>query len=64
MWKRKPEQSKYQFQKTETGAMAMEIYYDDLKEEKQEELLEGRGLESPEEGNLDVFPIATIKGVE
>jgi len=45
------------------GAM-MEIYFDDLKEDKQEELLEGRGLDSPEEGNLDVFPLATIRGVE
>lgn len=44
--------------------MRMEIYLDDLKEDKQEELLEGRGLESPEEGNLDVFPIAVIRGAK
>jgi len=42
----------------------MEIYFDDLKEDKQEQILEGRGLESPEEGNLNVFPLATIRGVE
>lgn len=39
------------------------IYFDDLKQEKQEELLEAKGLENAEEGNLDVFPLARI-GVE
>lgn len=32
----------------------------DLKEEKQKEVLEAFGINSPEEANLDVVPIATI----
>lgn len=46
------------------GAMKMEIYLDDLKEDKQEEILNGRNLDSAEEGNLDVFPLAVVRGAE
>lgn len=41
----------------------MEIYFSDLKEEKQKELLEYVGVSSPEEVNWDVFPVATL-GIE
>lgn len=44
--------------------MRMEIYLDDLKEDKQEELLEARDLDNAEEGNLDVFPLAVIRGAK
>jgi len=37
----------------------VEIYYGDLSDEKQEELLEAHGIESPDEANWDVFPVAT-----
>lgn len=40
----------------------MELYYEDLKEDAQKSVLKARGLETPEEGNLDVFPIAVIGG--
>lgn len=36
----------------------VEIYFRDLKEYKQKEMLEGLKIEKPEEANLDVFPIA------
>jgi hypothetical protein len=38
----------------------MELYLRDLKPEAQRRVLSFLGLKSPEEGNLDVFPIATI----
>jgi hypothetical protein len=38
----------------------MELYLRDLKPEAQRRVLRFLGLKSPEEGNLDVFPIATI----
>jgi len=38
----------------------MELYLRDLKPEAQRRVLKFLGLESPEEGNLDVFPIARI----
>lgn len=38
----------------------VEIYWSDLTKEKQEEILELLG----ENGNYDVFPIATIYGYE
>lgn len=34
-----------------------EIYFDDLNEEKQEDILETAGIETAEEMNLDVFPL-------
>lgn len=39
----------------------VEIYFYDLCEEKQKELLELYEVESPEEMNWDVFPITTIE---
>jgi hypothetical protein len=38
----------------------MELYLRDLKPEAQRRVLRFLGLKSPEDGNLDVFPIATI----
>ena len=38
--------------------MPIEIYFKDLKEEKQKELLKGLRIEKPEDANLDVFPIS------
>lgn len=37
--------------------MTIEIYWDDLTAEKQQEILDALG----ENGNYDVFPIATIE---
>ena len=37
-----------------------EIYFHDLKEEVQQQLLEAFGMKSPKERNWDVFPIAII----
>ena len=37
--------------------MTIEIYWDDLTEEKQQELLDALG----DNGNYDIFPIATIE---
>jgi hypothetical protein len=44
---------------TDDGEM-FEIFINDLKEEKQKELLEFLGLKDAKEGNFDVFPIAEI----
>jgi hypothetical protein len=38
----------------------MALYLRDLKPEAQRRVLRFLGLKSPEEGNLDIFPIATI----
>jgi len=38
-----------------------EIYFEDLKEEVQKELLEFLGIESPEEENLDVVPLCVLE---
>lgn len=38
-----------------------ELYFTDLTEEAQKELLEKAGVESPEDMNWDVFPITTIE---
>jgi len=38
----------------------LEIFIDDLTEEAREEVLKFLGLKSPEEGNLDIFPVTTI----
>ena len=35
----------------------MEIYFSDLNEEAQKEVLEFYGLKTPQEGNLDVVPL-------
>lgn len=40
--------------------MEFEVYFDDLKEEAQKELLEKAGLTSPADANWDVYPITTI----
>lgn len=40
--------------------MEIEIYFRDLSEEKQAELLKAYGVKSPEEMNWDVFPVAVI----
>lgn len=36
----------------------IEIFFRDLKEYKQKEILEGLNIKTPEEANMDVFPIA------
>ena len=38
-----------------------EIYITDLTKEAQEELLKVAGVQSPEETNWDVFPIAIVE---
>jgi len=38
----------------------IEIYFNDLKEEVQKELLEIYGIKGPEELNADVMPLAVI----
>ena len=38
----------------------IEIYFDDLSEEKQKELLEAVQVSSPEDMNWDTFPVACI----
>jgi len=38
-----------------------EVYFKDLKEEVQKELLEFLGIESPEEENLDVVPLCVLE---
>ena len=44
----------------------MEIFLHDLVPEKQKEVLRLMGLDAPEDGNLDTFPLAVITaaGVE
>ena len=41
--------------------MIIEIYFYELSEEKQEEILEAYGLASAEEMNWDVFPLFTLE---
>ena len=38
----------------------MEIYFDDLNEDVQKEFLKVMGMETSDEGNYDVVPIAVI----
>lgn len=38
----------------------IEIYFSDLNEDMQKKLLEEAGVESPEDMNWDVFPIAVV----
>jgi hypothetical protein len=40
--------------------ITVEIYFDDLTEEKQKELLEAVGAENQEDMNWDTFPIICI----
>lgn len=40
--------------------MDFEIYFNDLKEEAQQQLLETAGIKDPADANWDVLPIATI----
>jgi len=40
---------------------SVEIYYDDLSEEKQQAALEAAGLATPEDGNWDVYPLAVLE---
>lgn len=37
-----------------------EIYFTDLNEEAQKDLLDKAGIKNPEDANWDIFPIATI----
>lgn len=48
------------------GERRMEVFLDDLVPEKQKEVLRLLGLDTPEDGNLDTFPLAVITaaGVE
>lgn len=39
----------------------IEISFWDLKEDIQKEFLKAMGLNSPEDGNYDIFPIAVIE---
>ena len=39
----------------------LEIYFEDLTEEKQEEVLEFMSITSPEDANLDVTPIMILE---
>jgi len=36
----------------------IEIYFRDLRDYKQKEILEGLKIKTPKEANMDVFPIA------
>lgn len=38
----------------------IEIYFADLSQKKQKELLEAAGVNSPEEMNWDAFPLTSI----
>lgn len=40
--------------------MTIEIYFADLKESVQKEVLDACNITKPEDANWDVFPIATI----
>lgn len=39
----------------------IEIYFDDLKEEVQKQVLEQAGIKDPSEANWDVFPICSFE---
>ena len=43
--------------------MEFEIYFNDLKEETQQQLLEAMGIKDPAEANWDVFPITTLETI-
>ena len=38
----------------------IEVYFDDLNEDAKKIFLEAMGMEDPEEGNYDTFPIVEI----
>lgn len=38
-----------------------EIMFDDLNKEAQEQFLEFQGLDSPEDGNYDIVPLAIVE---
>ena len=40
--------------------ITIEIFFDDLTEEKQKELLEAVGEQTPEDMNWDAFPITCV----
>ena len=37
-----------------------EIYFDDLNDRAKQEFLKAQGLETPDDGNYDVMPIAVV----
>lgn len=39
----------------------VEIFFSDLNQNVQKELLDAEGISSPEEANWDVFPLATLE---
>ncbi len=41
--------------------MTIDIYFHDLKEDVQQDVLEAAGVKTPEEMNWDVFPLTTIE---
>lgn len=43
----------------DTGS-EIEIYFDDLNEDTKKKFLKAMGIETSEEGNYDVFPIAFV----
>lgn len=45
----------------QNNLLKVEIFIDDLKPNVQKELLKAMNLNSPEEGNLDIFPLFTIE---
>ena len=46
--------------KKESEMNTIEIYYDDLSKEKQKEVLEAAGVNSPEDMNWDTFPFTCV----
>ena len=43
--------------------MSVEIYIDDLKPDIQRQVLEELGLETAEDGNYDIIPLFSVKGL-
>jgi len=46
------------------GEKTLEIFFHDLVPETQKEVLKLLGLETPEEGNLDTVPLATVTAAD
>ena len=44
--------------------MRIEIYFEDLSEAKQKELLKAAGIKEPKEANWDIFPITEVEYYE
>lgn len=40
---------------------AVEVFFADLRREKQQELLEALGLKGPDEGNFELVPLAVLE---